>query len=262
MAPLPTVRFRYVAPTAHKMSMTTIASTKSIRPRATSGRVFPRVPQTVPAPVPRPLRHLATGTDRRQVNYTRSAAHVSSLPHPRGLSGPVRLPVPKSSSQCPAHPPPFAGFGSFGSRARLRRANRPAQAGSRRGPPRSDASRLRAPPPLTGHASRDLRSTLGNLTRHVTSEPPTRRLSIRPTQDRVNGAYASLRDGLRPPLTRPLRRALVLRYGFGGSPWSRLKPRLVGTRWVWSAETRPSRVSSNVGRGLITAGSVTRARPT
>jgi hypothetical protein len=30
---------------------------------------------------------------------------------------------------------------------------------------------------------------------------------------------ASLHDDLRPPLTRPLRRALVLRYGFGGSPW-------------------------------------------
>ncbi|GAA2722079.1 hypothetical protein CAE01nite_26790 [Cellulomonas aerilata] len=35
---------------------------------------------------------------------------------------------------------------------------------------------------------------------HRAADPP---LSIRPTPGRIKGAHASLRDGLRPPLTRP-----------------------------------------------------------
>lgn len=73
------------------------------------------------------------------------------------------------------------------SRARLRRANRLAQSGSRQGPPRR-RWRAYAPPPLTGHASREPESTLPSVTRPLTSEPPTRRRSIRPTLDRVKGA--------------------------------------------------------------------------
>ena len=84
--------------------------------------------------------------------------------------------------------------------------------------------------PIRGHPAHDRTGPNENtpaMLRQPTSGPPTRRSSIRPTPDRIKGADASLRDDLRPPLTRPLRQALVLRYGFGGSPWSHVPKRRV-----------------------------------
>jgi len=121
--------------------------------------------------------------------------------------------------------PCIAEQGSKRSRARLRRADRPAQARSRQGPPRSGASRLRAPPPLAGHASRGHR---GHAV--ITTEPTDLRaadptLEHPPASGSRQRRFASLRDDLRPPLTRPLRRAPVLRYRVGGSPWPGCSPR-------------------------------------
>ncbi len=85
--------------------------------------------------------------------------------------------------------------------------------------PRSPAlARLRAPPPLTGHASREPGSRLSNLTRQLTSEPPTRRRSIRPTRGRVKGAYgvAARWPTATPDPTTFSVELFVLRYGFGG----------------------------------------------
>ena len=80
----------------------------------------------------------------------------------------------------------------------------------------------RAPPPLTSRARPAWTESSSWQTIIRTSpEPPTRRRSIRPTPGCIKGADASLRDDLRPPLTRPLHRALVLRYGFGGSLWTK-----------------------------------------
>src|SRR4051794_32499782 len=45
------------------------------------------------------------------------------------------------------------------------------------------------------------------------------------------GRWASVRDGLRPPLTRPLRRAVLLRNGFGGSPCPRFPIPNLGVGW-------------------------------
>ena len=71
-----------------------------------------------------------------------------------------------------------------------------------------------APPPLTSRARPAWTESSSWQTIFRTSpEPPTRRRSIRPTPGCIKGADASLRDDLRPPMTRPLRRALVLRYG-------------------------------------------------
>ncbi len=86
--------------------------------------------------------------------------------------------------------------------------------------PRAPAlARLRAPPPLPvqaapgrgweGAADRPEVNSLRAANPSLEHPPDSG-----PHQER----YASLRDGLRPLLTRPLRQALVLRYGFGGSP--------------------------------------------
>lgn len=94
-----------------------------------------------------------------------------------------------------------AVFASMESRARLRRANQLARAGSRQGPPRSGAgapSRTPAASPATPAGTP--RTALGTPPGNLTYEPPQEHP---PDSGPRQRRFASLRDGLRPPLTRP-----------------------------------------------------------
>lgn len=71
----------------------------------------------------------------------------------------------------------------------------------------NDVSKVGGPEvKLGGHAAARIRHL------HA-SDPP---LHSPPTSGPHQGRSASLRDGLRPPLTRPLRQAPLLRYRVGG----------------------------------------------
>ena len=81
---------------------------------------------------------------------------------------------------------------------------------------RASGARASGPPPcracglsaVPGAAAAEARADRWMRTSRIAhQEPPTRRSTVRSTPVCVKGAAASLRDGLRPPLTQPLRRA-------------------------------------------------------
>ncbi len=166
------------------------------RPERRAQRLIPTVSNTRPATRPSP-RGFASAPSSRQ-----SVAQAHSTDGPIGLRNCrcqcVRPPLVSqlAPGPVPRSAPPFRprtisaflGRALMSARARLRRANQPAQAGSRQGP---RAPALRAYP-HPHHSPATPAGTLGAtpspLPNQLTFGPPTRCLGLRPTPDRVNGA--------------------------------------------------------------------------